>query len=121
METVYNTAVGYERMKMYTTMGICIILGIIIMICAIISMMNPPPPEPKTNTPSPQPTSSSTVGWLWLILFGILCFLTAYGCYYMASNKSMENVLAAQGAIDAASTVSSMFNHNKGGMFEVGE
>ena len=61
---------------MYIAVGICTIVGILLIICAIISMMNPPPPpESKTNTPSPQPTSSGTAAWIWIMLLGIFCFL----------------------------------------------
>ena len=131
METVYNTAVGYQRMKMYTAMGACIILGIILIICAIMSIVNPTPPPPTSSTTPSQPlptnpptdatpTTTSSIGWPWLILCGCICFIIAYGAYYMATNKSMENVLAAQGAIDAASSVSSLFDRH-GGVFDVGE
>jgi uncharacterized membrane protein HdeD (DUF308 family) len=131
METVYNTAVGYERIKMYTAMGACIILGIILIICAIMSIVNPSSPptntttntttNTSTNTPAETtPTTTSSVGWPWLILCGLVCFILAYGAYYMATNKSMENVLAAQGAIDAASSVSSLFDKH-GGLFDIGD
>lgn len=122
METVYNTAVGYERIKMFTGMGASIIFGLIMIICGIMTMVNPPPPPPTNpipNTPT-STTTTTTLGWPWLILCGFVCFILAYGAYYMATNKSMENVLAAQGAFDAASTVSSLFRH-RGGIFDVGE
>jgi drug/metabolite transporter (DMT)-like permease len=125
METVYNTAVGYQRMKMYSGMGIFIIIGIIMIICAIMSIMNKSPPQPPINQPpSPSPTSTpvtNTLGWPWLILIGFICFIVAYGFHYMATNKSMENVLAAQTTIEAASSVSNMFNNNRGGVFDIGE
>jgi len=128
MEAIYNTTVQYERMKLYMGMIACIIIGILVIICAIVSIMNPPPPPPPPNqspSPSPPPTQSISIlnilSWPWLVLIGIICFIIAYGNYYMASNKSMENVLAAQGAINAVSSVSSIFDTNRGGMFEAGE
>ena len=124
MKTVYNTAVGYERMKYYSAMVAFIIIGIILIIVTIMSIANPPadtPPNPpsntpETNTPSTTPPTSSKLSWPWILLIGITCFLIAYGCYYMASTKSMENVLAAQGAIDTVN-----FIRGKGGRFDIGE
>ena len=123
MKTVYNAAVGYERIKMYTGMGASIIFGFIMIICGIMSMISPPPPPPTPNPipNTPTSTTTTTLGWPWLIFCGFICFVLAYGAYYMATNKSMENVLAAQGALDAASTISNIFNNNRGGMFDVGE
>jgi amino acid permease len=123
MDKVYDTAVEYERFKSAGISIVTAILGLCFISSAISALMNSnnnkKDNQNDNNTPS---TSDSGTSWLWLCGCGILLLVISGGLYYMATNKSKttEHILAAQGALDAASTVSGLFT-KRGGYFSIGE
>jgi hypothetical protein len=168
MDTLYNTTVGYERMKNLTGMVILIILGVCFISSACSSIYSnfetvnttgtvvsyDTPSETAgvqysrgskqqtdnivtspvtigskipihynssgTNTASLGQSSTGSSAWMVLCCIACVCFIVAFISYYMATSKSMENVLAAQGALNAASTIGRILRR-RGGYFDVGE
>ena len=165
MNTLYNGAVGYEKIKSFAGMIFLIVIGLCFVSSSIASIYSNVTTvvtsgrvltydntsgiakiqytrnnkeqiddittalvevgsivqvEYNSTGSSPATISQSSYGWLMFCCFAIICFLFAYGAYYMTTNKSMEKVLAVKGAIDAANTVSSIFKKS-GGYFDVGE
>jgi len=119
MQTLYNGAVGFERIKSFIASIVLGLIGICMIGCAINTFLYPPPPPPQTSSITPSTTQTSIQAWYWTSLSGLIFCLISYGFYFMATsqNETVKNVLAAQGAIDAFSFLS----HNRGGDFNVGE
>jgi len=138
MNLLYNGAVGYERFKNFWGAIISLFIGIILLIIGTIVFFNPPQPTPsnnipinKSNTPSNTPSNTlsntpaepapSPYGWVILSVFGILLIIFSGIMYFLATDNSdtTKNILAAQGAYDAYSTI--FGNRKNGGYFIVGE
>jgi hypothetical protein len=123
MQTLYNGAVAYERIKSFIASIVLGLIGICLIGFAINTFLYPPPPPIKTSSIDlynpPSTTQTGTLAWYWTSLIGLIFCLISYGLYFMATsqNETVKNVLAAQGAIDAFSFLS----HNRGGDFNVGE
>jgi hypothetical protein len=135
MEVIRDTAAGYERIKMYMITGVCVIFGLIMFTCGITTMFSSQTSSTKSKDttqkvddwgdpiPASAPVQGSTnpMAGVWCSLFSVICFIIAYGSYYIASNKSLENGLAAQGAVNATHAVVDAFNNHNGGLFNIGE
>jgi len=137
MDTLYQGVISYERIKNLIGVGIFVILSLIGVFCCISALMNP---ESKTitklnnpilNTPSNTPSNSnipdtitttsgySPFAWLYFTACAIVCALFAFLSYYLATSKAAEPLLAAQGALDAASLLGHAFRGH--GSFNIGE
>ena len=120
MDAIYTGAVEYERMKTFAAMGLCIILGICFISSAISSIYSSLTTSKDNSNNDTSSQQSSNYGGPILSCIGCICFLVSFGLYYMATNKSMEKVLAVNGALDSASTISNIFMR-RGGYFDIGE
>jgi len=119
MQTLYNGAVGYERVKSFIGSVIFGLIGIFMIGSAINTFLYPAPPPPPPNLNTPSNTQTTTLAWYWISLIGLILCLFSYGLYFMATsqNETVKNVLAAQGALDAFS----FLNNRQGGDFNTGE
>jgi hypothetical protein len=119
MQTLYNGAVGFERIKHFTGSIVFGLVGICMIGSAINTLLYPPPPPTKTSSNAPSTTQTGTLAWYWTSLFGLIFCLISYGLYFMATsqNETVKNVLAAEGAIDVFSFIA----NRHGGDFIQGE
>jgi len=131
MNSLYNGAVAYERMKYAAISFITGLLGVCVICCAIsaiatsMSSTNSPSATTATNnnqnTPSPPP-QNSYIGGSILSCFGCILLLLSSLSLYMSTStsKTNEHILAAQGVGDAVGTIASVI-HKRGGYFTSGE
>jgi len=121
MDAIYNGAVGYERIKSFIGAIIVGLIGICLIICGISSLASPP--STPTNSTKTQSSTETSNNWLILSIIGIILLAISGALYFMATDtsKTTQNILAAQGAIDATSSVFSLFNNKNGGDFMIGE
>ena len=131
MNSLYNGAVAYERIKYGFISFVTGLLGVCVICCAIsaiatsMSSVNSKPTTNATNnnenTPSPPP-QNSYIGGSILSCFGCILLLFSSLALYMSTStsKANEHILAAQGVGDAVGAITSVI-HKRGGYFKTGE
>jgi formate-dependent nitrite reductase membrane component NrfD len=116
-QDAYNTTLAYGKFNNYKNVATYTVVGIILIIVSIclfitnptIPVTNNTPTTTDTNSPSQQNPTPTTFPWYIKVLFlfvGVGCFVAAYYFYSLVTNKSLESVVATQGALDLGSDVS---------------
>jgi len=116
-QEAYNASLSYGKFNSYKNVAIYTVVGIILIIVSIclfitnpaIPVTNNTPTTTDTNSPSQQNPTPTPIPWYVKLLFlfiGLGCCAAAYYFYSLVTNKSLESVVATQGALELGSDVS---------------
>ena len=120
-QDIYETSIAYAKFKYYSSIGVCVIIGICLISCgcssvaSYIQSSNTPPSKTEPNnapslTPSGTPSETlvqPTPIWLGpgMFLVGIICIGVSYFVYNLINSNKYNGLLAAQGALNFASDI----------------
>jgi drug/metabolite transporter (DMT)-like permease len=106
----YDASLAYGKFKDYTGAIAATIIGIVLIIVSIfifIQYIRQPKPKTDDNVP-PEQKPKNAPWWSGPMVFGIglICFLTAFYYYKLATSAELAPVVATQGALSFGSDVS---------------